>query len=101
MTKEISMEVIEPLVVYVLCVYWLYFLANYAAITHRPASWLKRVLGPTWGYPLSCSLCFAQWVTLALWLVGALPLYYVFAAPILHLFLDAAYDRLCTPPVIR
>ena len=95
-----KMTAIDALLIYVLCCYFFYWLLNYAAITHRPATWLKRVLGPKLGYPLGCAMCFPFWATLTFYLFGYLPGYYVFAAPVIHLFLDTVYDRLGTPPTL-
>ena len=100
MTPSLT-DLLATLVMYSLCLWFGFFLLNYAAITERPAAWLKRVMGPKWGYPLGCALCFAFWMTLAAWVINWVPFFFVLAAPVLHLFIDAAYDRLGTPPVIK
>jgi hypothetical protein len=92
------MTATEVLAIYVLSLFFGFFFLNYAAISAKPAAWLKRVLGPTWGYPLSCAFCWAGWTTICLFLVGFVPAYYLTTAPVLHLFLDALYDRVCSPP---
>lgn len=93
-------DLLAALVMYVLCLFWGFFLLNYAELTARPSAWLKGLMGPRWGYPLSCAFCLAWWATGFLWFLGMVPLFYVFAAPVLHLFVDAAYDRLNCPPVL-
>lgn len=87
----------ETLVKYSLVLWFFFFLMNYAEITARPVEWLKQVLGPKVGYPLKCAMCFAFWITLSLWVIGVAPLWYVFAAPVTHLFIDLAYSKLSEP----
>ena len=96
-----KMTATEVLGLYVLTLFFGFFFLNYAAISAKPAAWLKRVLGPKLGYPLSCAFCWAGWVTICLFVLGFVPLYYLTTAPVLHLFLDAAYDKVCAPPVIK
>lgn len=78
----------EALIAYSLVVWFWFWLINYADITSRPAKDLKKALGPKWGYPLSCAACFAFWTTLAMSLVGWTPWWYLFTAPVVHLFID-------------
>lgn len=85
-------------------VQWFFFyLLNYAEITRPAANWLKRVFGPKVGYPLSCGMCWPFWVTLALYvLYPDFVLLNCFVVPVMHLFVDLAYQRLggnCPPCV--
>lgn len=80
--------------IYALTLFFFFYLLNYADITARPAQWLKQMLGPTLGYPLGCAFCWGWWVTAAFWAIGWAPLYLVFIAPVLHLFVDLVYTRL-------
>lgn len=87
---------------YVCLLWFTFFLLNYAEITARPAKWLKRQLGPKWGYPLSCGACFPFWSTLFLWLVYPISIWWIPVATVLHLFVDLNYQRLsgqCPPCV--
>lgn len=83
--------------------WFLYYLLNYAEITHAPAGRLKRALGPRWGYPLSCPICLSWWLTFFAYLVTAdWLLATCFIVPVLTLFIDLAYQRLsgnCPPCV--
>ncbi len=85
------------LITYVLGVWFFYFLTNYAAITRDFGLFLKEALGPQWGYPISCSFCGCFWITFVAYLGGLVPVAYVFAAPVLHLFVDLIYTRLSEP----
>ena len=87
----------EALLIYSLSLWMGFFLFNYADISRDYARFAKEALGPKWGYPLSCALCFAVWITFAAYLVGLVPVSYVFAAPVVHLFIDLIYTKLTYP----
>ncbi len=84
----------EALIAYSLTLFWAFYLLNYADITALYAKSLKEELGPIWGYPLSCAFCWGFWATLFLALIGVAPWWYLFTAPVVHLFIDLGYSRL-------
>lgn len=92
------MTATEAVAAYVLTLWFGFYLLNYAALTAKPAAWLKQTLGPRWGYPLGCAFCWAFWVTIFLAVVGFVPVWLVFPGTVLHLLLDTVYDRLSGPP---
>jgi hypothetical protein len=84
---------------WVFATWFFFFLLNYAAITRRPASWLKRVLGPKLSYPLSCAACWPFWTTLLGCIIFFdVYLWWCFVVPVLHLFLDLVYHKLLWRP---
>jgi len=93
----------EALIAYSLTLFWAFFLLNYAELSSRTAKDLKKALGPKWGYPLSCAFCWGFWPTLAMSLIGWTPWWYLFTAPVVHLFIDLGYSRLSADetPVIK
>lgn len=96
-------EYLASLFVYSLSLWFAFYLLNYAEITARSSKWLKRRLGVKIGYPLECPFCWGWWVTLVGYIL--LPnwaLWTCFAAPVIVLFIDLAYQRLsgnCPPCV--
>lgn len=82
----------EALIAYSLVLFFGFFLLNYAEISARPTKWLKMVTGPKWGYPLSCAFCWGFWASVLLF--PFLPWWYLFTAPVVHLFVDLGYSRL-------
>lgn len=88
------------IVIYVLMIWLSFFLLNYAEIAAKPAAWLKKLLGPKWGYPLSCALCYCWWISVPFWFFGWLTFPMLCAAPVLHLFVDLSFHKLnnqCPP----
>lgn len=88
------------MITYVIMCWFFFFLMNYADITARPAKWLRGVLGTKLSYATGCALCSCFWLTLVLVIFTPIPVYWMFVAPVLHLFLDLAYQRLsgnCPP----
>ena len=83
---------------YVLAIFFTFFLLNYAEVTRVPANWLKGLLGPKLGYPLSCPLCYCFWLTLVLWYFSLdMEMWWLMVAPVLHLFVDSCYVKLTGP----
>ncbi len=96
-------EYLSSLIIYSAGVWFAFYLLNYAEITSRPAKWLKTKLGAKVGYPLECPLCLCWWVSLVGFIVYPdWALWTCFAAPVIVLFIDLAYQRLsgnCPPCV--
>ncbi len=92
----------EALLIYCLAIWSTFFFLNYAAISACPAAWLKKVLGPTVGYPLSCAYCYCGWISIGFWLMGVLNIPFLLAAPVIHLFIDLVYSKLSeqVPPCL-
>lgn len=94
-------EYLASLTVYSLVMWFVFFLFNYAEITSRPSNWLKSILGPKLGYPLSCPACLTWWITLAGYIIYPdWSFWTCFAAPVIVLFIDLAYQKLsgnCPP----
>lgn len=84
----------EALFAYSLSLFLFFYLLNYADITAIYAKSLKEQLGPIWGYPLGCAMCWGFWMTLLACLMGVVPGWFVFTAPVVHLFIDLGYSRL-------
>lgn len=90
------------LLIYCFSLFFTYYLFNYAEITRAPASWIKGLLGAKLSYPIACSFCSAFWSTLALYILGWVPGFWVLVAPVIHLFIDLVYQKLSgnCPPCI-
>lgn len=82
-----------------------YHVLSRADILAKPRTWVLRTF-PGWlTYPLSCSLCFTFWTSVALGILGIVPLGVVtlLVAPVINLVLDLvvkALIRANEPPVI-
>lgn len=91
------------MILWTLSLFFSFYLLNYADITRPFARWIKWQLGPKLSYPLSCAFCWPFWVTLLGYLVYPdWSFWTVLAVPVIHLFIDLAYQRLsgnCPPCV--
>lgn len=86
---------------YCLFVWFWFFLINHAVLLMPLSGWLKDRLPGYVIYSLECPLCFAWWLSAACWSCLDLPGLYVFAAPVVNLFLGLIYDRLSEPPLLK
>ncbi len=96
---------IDALIIYALSCYMVYYVVGQSDLLATPRAWVLRTL-PGWlTYPLSCSLCFTFWLSLALTLTGVVYMgaLTLLAAPVVNLLLDMgvkALIRANEPPVI-
>lgn len=86
---------LASLVTYSLHLWFLYYLLNHAELTKSVGAFFKESLGRVAGYPISCPVCFAWWVSFTgYWLFDLVSANTLFAAPVVVLFVEMAYQRL-------
>lgn len=84
----------ELLIVYSLCVFFGFYVANHSDLVKAPREWVYSRLPDRLRYFCECAFCTAFWLTLPMVTLGALPFYCLFAAPPVVLLLNLSYLRL-------
>lgn len=79
---------------YCLGVYFFYHLFNCSDIAEPARAKVLAVVNEKVVYALSCAYCATFWITLAAWCAALVPAAYVFAAPVVNLFLLKTLSRL-------
>lgn len=79
---------------YCLGVYFFYHLFNCSDIAAPVRAKILTLVHDKVAYALGCVYCTSFWITLAAWCATLVPLVYVFAAPVVNLFLFKAFSRL-------
>lgn len=80
--------------IYCLGVFFGWYVFNCSDIAQSTRVWILSRAHNNVAYVLGCSLCTTFWVTLSLWAATIVPLSYVFAAPVVNLFLAKTLDHL-------
>lgn len=86
---------LESLILYVLCVYFVFHIVSRSTILEGPRTYLVQIL-PSWvTYPLFCAFCFTWWIgwglgilillTTGLWVMSILNF---MAAPVMAFIID-------------
>lgn len=83
--------------IYCLIVFFWFYLFNYSDIAARCREWVLARVSDNVAYALGCAFCLTFWVTMFAALRGAAPISWVFAAPVVNLFLIKSFQRLCLP----
>ena len=79
---------------YCLGVFFFYYVFNYSDIAIRCRTWVLDHVNEHIAYALSCALCFTWWVSATAWCFGTVPAAWMFAAPVVNLFLIKLFQRL-------
>lgn len=79
---------------YCLGVFFWFHLFNCSDIAAPIRQWVLARVHPNIGYAIQCAFCSTAWITLVLFSGGLVPPPYVFAAPVINLFLAKISDRL-------
>lgn len=80
--------------IYCLGVYFWYYLFNCADIAAPIRARILAVVHPNVAYAIQCSFCTTSWLTAAAWCAALVPMSYVFAAPVVNLFLSKAFEHI-------
>ncbi len=84
----------EALFIYSLAVWFFFYVANHSDLLAKPRGWALSKL-PWWlEYSVTCAICSTFWASLALFLVGVVPLLFVFVAPPVVLGMNLTFLRL-------
>lgn len=79
---------------YCLGIFFGFHLLNHSDIAAPFRNWLYPRLHEKVAYAMSCAFCLTSWITLIIWVAGFVPIPYLFAAPVVNLFLVKIYDHL-------
>jgi hypothetical protein len=81
-------------ILYCLGIYFWFYLFNYSDIAESIRSKVFNVMHPYITYALQCSYCYTFWITLVAFCLSLVPLSYIFAAPVVNLFLFKILNNL-------
>lgn len=79
---------------YCLGVFFFYYVFNYSDIAARCRIWVLDHVNEQVTYALGCSLCWTWWVSVTGLILGLIPAAWIFAAPVVNLFLIKLFQRL-------
>ncbi len=79
---------------YCLGVYFWFYLFNCSDIAAPARAKILASVHESISYALQCSYCATFWITVAACCATLVPISYVFAAPVVNLFLFKSFERL-------
>lgn len=79
---------------YTLGLFFIHYIYKYGDIISKYKNLMEQKLHKKVVYALNCSFCFAFHCSILLFITKFIPFYYVYCAPVLHLFLNLIFERL-------
>ena len=79
---------------YSFVIFFFFFLVNHARICILPRNFVFSKVHEKVRYAIQCPFCFTFWISIPVNILWNIPIEYIFAAPVLVLFLDLFCENL-------